>query len=351
MPLIGSCDVPAGQGRPSMAFHSVQPAQPLPMASLLPFLLPPSGPVRQRARFYRQTCERKMILCAGVVWIARTRRICCMNTQGGLPEILAAAARSMRADFDRSAIIKHSASKGSVRELLLLSNYLVKYLPSNVKSAINGEIVTMRGERSGQCDILIYDPVSPPLYEEATYRLVPAECIYGVIEVKSMLDSRELESACEKTSEVKRYEKKAFGSPNSVARYRRQYGCEWSHTPTSGFIFAYDSISLDTLAQKFMEITEKQPLKERMDAIWVLGKGALVWVDPETKDIDPSPRPGAKLGVIEALDDQDILFHMTLSLNEHFASAFMPGPLRLSDYAGEATLGMLKYLLSHDQTS
>jgi len=41
-PLRWSYDVPPGQGRSSMASHLVQPAQPLPTASLLPFLLQPA---------------------------------------------------------------------------------------------------------------------------------------------------------------------------------------------------------------------------------------------------------------------------------------------------------------------
>jgi hypothetical protein len=94
-----------------------------------------------------------------------------------LAEILASAARRLRADFDDSATITHRGSKGTVREHDV-REFLQKYLPDNVRAAGSAEIVSADGQTSGQMDIVIYDPTAPPLFDRGSYRILPAECVY-----------------------------------------------------------------------------------------------------------------------------------------------------------------------------
>jgi len=83
-----------------------------------------------------------------------------------LTRTLAAAARSMRASFERSAEIEHRGEKGTVRERLVVTEFLQDYLPGMVKVTGSSEIIDVTGARSPQNDIIIYDPSAPPLYRE-----------------------------------------------------------------------------------------------------------------------------------------------------------------------------------------
>jgi hypothetical protein len=71
--------------------------------------------------------------------------------------------------------------------------------------------------------IVIMDPSTPPFWSEQDYRIVPAECVYGVIEVKSSLDTKELCSAWEQIAQVKALPKTAY-HPDGLARTRIMYG-------------------------------------------------------------------------------------------------------------------------------
>jgi hypothetical protein len=134
------------------------------------------------------------------------------SNEATLRTVLASVANKMLADFNASSVAKHSGSKGTVREAQLLSNYLRKYLPRNVIAEHSGEVVAANGAVSGQCDIVIVDPSTPPFWDDEDYRIVPAECVYGVIEVKSSLDASELRKAWKQIARVKALPKTALPS-------------------------------------------------------------------------------------------------------------------------------------------
>lgn len=98
-----------------------------------------------------------------------------MNASGESPlrAVLASVADRMVADFKASGVAKHRGSKGTVREAQLLSNYLHKYLPRTVRAEHSGEVAAVDGEVSPQCDILILDPSTPPLWDARTIGLSP----------------------------------------------------------------------------------------------------------------------------------------------------------------------------------
>jgi hypothetical protein len=97
------------------------------------------------------------------------------SNEATLRTVLASVANKMLADFNASSVAKHSGSKGTVREAQLLGNYLRKYLPRNVIAEHSGEVVAANGAVSGQCDIVIVDPSTPPFWDDEDYRIVPAE--------------------------------------------------------------------------------------------------------------------------------------------------------------------------------
>jgi hypothetical protein len=109
----------------------------------------------------------------------------------------------MRADFDASAQIKHSGSKGTVRENTL-RKFLEVRLPA--KYALGaGEIVgRVRNTTSRQCDLIVFDRQNGVtlLYDE-TIQVFPVDCVYGIIEVKSALSKTEFLDALEKIKVLK----------------------------------------------------------------------------------------------------------------------------------------------------
>jgi hypothetical protein len=105
----------------------------------------------------------------------------------------------MIADFETSKKqIRHAASKGTVREALVLHDYLERYLPATVLALHNAEIIDTEGTTTKQCDIVIVDPSTPPLFIGPEFHVIPAEWVYGILEVKSSLTGNELKDAVEK---------------------------------------------------------------------------------------------------------------------------------------------------------
>lgn len=199
--------------------------------------------------------------------------------QNRLGEIFQSASDRLRADFQGSGGFTHRDEKGSAREKIL-ADFISKYLPGHVQALHSGEVITVDGQVSPQCDILICDRSTPPLLDMDSYRIVPSECVYGVIEVKSKLDFKELVDACEKVRRVKQLPKSAF-YPQLIQRQYEMYGRTYSYLPTAGIIFAFDSIDMATLGDQLAEWCKDKPLEERPDSIWVLGKGYFTWLDDE----------------------------------------------------------------------
>lgn len=257
-----------------------------------------------------------------------------------LRDVLDSVAKRMLADFDASGAVHHRGSKGTVRESNLLDNYLSKYLPRSVMAEHSGEAITVDGEVSAQCDIMILDPSTPPFWDEGNYRVVPIECVHGVIEVKSFLDSTELHDTWAKIAGIKRMPKKALRPNPGFAWTRTVYGKEWSHVPTCGLVFAYDGADLRTLGKTLVELAGEEGEDHPecfIDSVWVLKKGGLVWLNPNNGRVDSSPEPGASLASLDAEPGQ-VLMSLTLHLYEHFGTAWTP-EFRIIDYFGQAPLG------------
>jgi len=260
-----------------------------------------------------------------------------------LAGVMAGVAKRLRTDFETSAVIEHRGSKGSVREGFI-TDYLAKYLPGSVNAIGSGEIIDIHGSVSRQCDVLIVDPSTPPLYsgDREEFHVVYAECVYCVIEVKSNLTTDELIKACENIKSVKQLKKDAFRPDPRGPRLTRD-GRTFRYFPTGGVIFAYDGASLKTLGQAFADWCERVDPDFRPDSVWVLGKGALSWAkEPASSGewgFTVFAEKGRPLGILYA-GESEVLLPLTLRLHAMLQSTFMP-PFDLSAYAGELTIGTL----------
>lgn len=261
-----------------------------------------------------------------------------MNRSDVLKSAFEQIALRMRADFVESrATINHRGSAGTVREGIL-KKFLESYLPNTVEVTGSGEVISTDGSRSKQVDIIIKDPGTPPLYvgPDNAHQILPAECVYGIVEVKTNLSKHALIEACENLRSVKRLEKYAF-SKDPLKRQTTRYGRTWSHTPTLGIIFAFESAELETLGTALREWCKDVPHHERPDSVWILDRGALSWSSATTPySLDGYPSEGAFLHSILPLSD-GILLPLALRLSHQFQQVFMP-PFDLEQYASGAPL-------------
>jgi len=102
-------------------------------------------------------------------------------------------------------------------------------------------------------------------------------------------------------------------------------------------VFAYDSIDMRTMSDEFISQVLPQPHDERVDAVWVLGKGAYNWATHDPITVLPAANPGAWLAVGDISPDEDVLMNMMLVLDTHLVNVYMP-PVNMIPYANNATL-------------
>jgi hypothetical protein len=165
----------------------------------------------------------------------------------------------MLSDFEHfHSQIKHLGERGEERELALKS-FLESYLPSRYAIS-NGEIVDVIKQTSPRCDLIVYDHAnSPLLLAGRNYRVFPAEPVFAVIEVKSVLTVAELEDAVEKIRTIKKLERK--------------------NGSIGGIVFAYKSAwkkdAIQKIASHLQRINSKLTPADYIDMICVLNAGLI----------------------------------------------------------------------------
>lgn len=255
-----------------------------------------------------------------------------------LGNILSSVAKRMRADFEQSKNFNHNGEAGTSREILI-QEFLSGYLPAHVEAVHNGEVIASNGDVSSQSDIVLIDRGTPPFTNLQGYRIVPNECVYGMIEVKTKLDAIQLTNACDKISKLRSMPKTAYRPISGVIpRTTKAYGSTHNYFPTSGMIVAFNSLSLGAIGNHLVNWCQSRNPIEWPDSVWVVGKGYLQWGDPRTGSFFRSPMAGASLFQIDADPDQDILLPLAIHLNIHFSDAWM-APLDLLPYSGVTPLG------------
>ena len=151
-----------------------------------------------------------------------------------LNKVFSTIGSQMLADFDGfQSQITHKGERGSERETSI-KLFLEAYLPKRYAIA-SGEIVDSQGNTSRQCDLVIFDSQNCPLLLAGKdYRIFPAESVYAVIEVKSVLDTAQLKKAADNIFSVKNLKRdngniagvvfayKATGEGKTIEKYTRR---------------------------------------------------------------------------------------------------------------------------------
>lgn len=242
--------------------------------------------------------------------------------------------KKMLIDFEEiSSEIEHRLSKGQVRELEIVNEFLTKYVPGNIGIA-HGEIISTDGLISPETDIILHEKFSTPfLLKKEGYQVLPIECVYVVIEVKSFLDQAQLIDSFKKIKYIKQMPKRAFEEQRGpLVRSTNLYDKNWKFFPVIGMVVSFTSIDLRKLKKALNEIHSEIALEHRIDSVWVLDKGMLVNAS-DTIDIAPSCKSN-----LLAIASDNPLMSLTVQLQSLLLSSWI-SKFRLKDYLENAEFG------------
>jgi len=117
-----------------------------------------------------------------------------------------------------AASITHDGKRGDVDEQHFIG-VLRSYLPDRYR-VDSGIAIDSRGRTSDQLDVVIYDrQYTPTLLDQKSHKYVPAEAIYGVLEVKPVIDKRYLEYTGGKAASVRRLLRTSVAIAHAGGRY------------------------------------------------------------------------------------------------------------------------------------
>lgn len=239
---------------------------------------------------------------------------------GTLQERLRAVAKKVRVDFEESEHTKHHGSRGTEREEIVV-RFLELYVQGTVEVVHNAEVISMDGQVSKQCDIVIVDKRAPRLRDIKSHHIIPVECVYGVIEIKTRLTGSELVDACAKIATVKRLPRSAYTQDG------------WAPPPIFGQVFAFGSIRMENLNDRLLKWCMENPREIHPDGVWVGDSGMLVWgpaLDP------PDRRPAIwhpaihdpslerELLLLRGTEEGDVLLGMVIAISQLLARPLPP---------------------------
>lgn len=258
-----------------------------------------------------------------------------------LEKVFKSINKKMLLDFNEiSSEIHHRPSKGKVREIEIINEYLKKYVPGNIGIA-NGEIISSDDQISNETDIVFYEKNSTPyLLKKEGYQIFPVECIYGGVEVKSFLDGTQLKDTFKKLNKLKKMPKIAYEKQKGpINQTTNVYNKEWNYFPTLGFVIAFDSIDLKTLKDHLDEISKNELNEHRIDSIWVLNKGAIINQNTVTGQIELAPSQNTRT---QAILTENPLMLLTIQLQSLLQSGWMP-TFQIKHYLNNAYYGEFYY--------
>ena len=108
-------------------------------------------------------------------------------------KILQKLAENLKAVY-QNTIYSQSSDKGDSREKAII-DYLTKVMPRKYGFQ-SGEVFDKTGNNSGQVDVIIYDNLFSTIFTDGTDKvLAPVESTYGIVSVKSLMGTNELDLA------------------------------------------------------------------------------------------------------------------------------------------------------------
>lgn len=216
-----------------------------------------------------------------------------------LKKLFSSVSKKMSIDFEEiTSQINHNGEKGNAREDVLQS-YLRGYIPDKYTFS-KGTIIDCTDSQSKQVDIIIHDKyITPCLVGMDSTKVIPIECVYAVIEVKSVLTKEELRKSIKNIYSVKKLQK------NTVT------GVSY---PTAGLIFAYDSdSSFNTIYKNLVELSQEFEPENRVSCVCVLNKGIIIPINKHgLNKVSLLPSLDTVYALMNNEEDSLLLFYLIL---------------------------------------
>jgi hypothetical protein len=240
-------------------------------------------------------------------------------------EVFKSVEGRLKTDLDEArSSVSHASSKGTANEKAA-KIFFRSRLPRNLDIS-SGFLIDCDGNVSKQLDIIIHDAAKTPiLFESAEVRVIPVECAYAVIEVKTDLTLAALDLCIKNMRSVKSMIKKAFYDEGVIVRPTMAYGKKYKDWPLMYFVFAFDSSPLTSIAKRLITSNASSDIDKRIDCIYTLQHGLLA--NKGEDGISALPSPKSKL--ISVKSDALLLFYALISqyLNQTYMRKF-----RFNDY-------------------
>lgn len=185
----------------------------------------------------------------------------------------------MLIDFEN--IKKNIEKKPTVTGEILentVRRFLTDYFPRSL-GITSGFIVDVNGNETKQMDVIIYDAFRTPTFiNSENIRVIPVECVYAVIEVKSRINTKDLNEILANMKSLKSLQKTAYTPRYMDAPVTwESYGTPEPYWPINYYVFAFDSINLKSIKEKIEQYNNENmlPVSKRIDAVCVMKKGII----------------------------------------------------------------------------
>ena len=243
--------------------------------------------------------------------------------------VLEAKLKAIRSAFH------HAGMKGTSVEAAV-SDFLREILPKSLAIG-SGIVIDSDLNASRQIDIIIYDAAATPTFFSAGGMiLVPIECVYFAIEVKTKLSRKDFDSCARNMISVKALDRRAYYTNNSPSHtnfllFGEHHDC-WQ---TIYLVIALESDGADTVLRYFHDHRRKSKnLAQQIDAIFCLDTAAYVNGQKigNAMKYDLLPWPGSQPVRI----DENALLSFLALFSRYYNQAKMGGSLDFTKYVMES---------------
>jgi hypothetical protein len=192
-------------------------------------------------------------------------------------------AAKLTADLENSNLFAQMGDRGSHREMII-KNFLRPFLPE-CYGLSSGEVFSADGAQSAQIDVVVYDAVfSAVLFRNQNHSLFPAESVFGAVEVKSELNSAELERACQNSSRLKSLQRPATDVLDFTPLVRFNVGSMFTtgetlpRNPYMTFAFGFSGPSPEATANNLNQRLASEPASKLLlpDFVFVSNPGYMI---------------------------------------------------------------------------
>jgi len=210
------------------------------------------------------------------------------------------------AKFRRTSQIPNKLNRGREREKIVQS-FLDEFLPKQY-SVGYGFTVATNNQESPEEDIVMYDEINNPLLSRfATLQKFPIESVYAIIEVKSVLNKKELKDSFKKIRAVK--ELPRVGGFTKMLQETVVFP---PPSPPLGIVFAFKSTGLNTLKRNLKEFQRDVDPSYWINVICVLDKGVVFFGDRKNFSLSLHIDPASEPVILDSREDALCNFYVIL---------------------------------------